>query len=123
MAPAPRAAGGRGTAGPRDGFVQFFLAGADSANPTEYEAGIPQALKLMNSRVTGNPALVRQFAGPRDTPAQAIEKIYLAALSRRPTDAEIKRLTEYVSKAKSPMDAYGDILWVVFNSSEFTMIK
>ncbi|MDB5310020.1 MAG: hypothetical protein JWO38_4222 [Gemmataceae bacterium] len=113
----------RGPANPRDGFVQFFLAGAEAASPTEYEAGIPQALKLMNSRVTGNPALIRQFAAPGDQPAVVFERIYLTALSRRPTPAEVKRLTEYVSKAGTPAEAYGDILWAVLNSSEFTMVR
>ncbi|HJZ59402.1 MAG TPA: DUF1549 and DUF1553 domain-containing protein [Gemmataceae bacterium] len=121
-----RPAAGAGRGGPgngRDAFVQFYLAGADTANPTEYEAGIPQALRLMNSRITGNPAVIRTFAGPKDTPAQVIEKIYLAALSRRPTKAELDRLTQYVTKAASPTEAYGDILWAVLNSSEFAMVK
>jgi hypothetical protein len=113
----------RGPNGPRDQFVQFFLAGADAANPTEYEAGIPQALKLMNSRITGNPALIRQFAAPGDKPDAVFEKIYLATLSRKPTDAETKRLTEYLAKAGTSIEGYSDILWVVLNSSEFAMIK
>jgi hypothetical protein len=113
----------RGPAGGRDGFVQFFLAGAESANPTEYEAGIPQALRLMNSRVTNNPALIRQFAGPNDKPEAVFERIYLATLSRKPTDAEVKRLNEYMAKAPTKIEGYADILWVVLNSSEFTMIK
>ena len=42
---------------PRDRFVQFYLAGAETSNPTEFDAGIPQALKLMNNRpLTGGPA-------------------------------------------------------------------
>ena len=124
VAPAPRAAGAKGgPAGGRDGFVQFFLAGADSANPVEYEAGIPQALKLMNSRIVGNPLVVRQFFTPGERPDVVIERIYLATLSRRPTDAERAKLTQYVSKANTPFEAYGDILWAVLNSSEFTMVR
>jgi hypothetical protein len=123
VAPAPRAAGKGGPAGPRDGFVQFFLAGGDGANPTEYEAGIPQALRLMNSRITGNPGVIRQFAGPGDEPQAVFERIYLAALSRKPTAAEVKRLTEYASRAGTAVEAYSDVLWVVLNSSEFTMIR
>jgi hypothetical protein len=103
--------------------VQFFLAGADATHPTEYDAGIPQALRMMNSRVTGNPAVVRQFASPGDRPATVIERIYLAALSRRPTAAETGRLTEYIAKAGAPTEGYADILWAVLNSSEFTMIR
>ena len=125
--PAPGAAAkGTGKGGPvtgRDQFVQFYLAGADAPNPTEYEAGIPQALRLMNSRIAGNPAVVRAFASPKDPPAQVIEKVYLATLSRRPTKAELDRLTQYVAKATNPTEAYSDVIWAVLNSSEFAMIK
>jgi hypothetical protein len=111
--------------GPRDQFVQFFLAGADATNPTEYEAGIPQALRLMNSRqLVGNPAAVRQyFTGPRDEPRAVLERMYLATLGRRPTAAEVARLTAHVQSAGTPADGYGDVLWAVLNSSEFTMVR
>jgi hypothetical protein len=107
--------------GARDRFVQFFLAGADQASTTEYEAGIPQALKLMNSRQLGNPAAVRQLTGMK--PAEAVETLYLATLARRPTTAEAGRLADYVSKATTPAEAYGDILWALLNSSEFAMVR
>ncbi|HEY2911291.1 MAG TPA: DUF1549 and DUF1553 domain-containing protein [Gemmataceae bacterium] len=127
VAPQPRAKGAnnpkRGPIGLRDQFVQFFLAGADSANAVEYEAGIPQALRLMNSRITNNPGLVRQFVSAGDKPATVFEKIYLAVLSRRPTPAESKRLGEYFAKSSTAVDAYRDVLWVLLNSSEFTMIR
>jgi len=116
------AAGGKGQpTGARAVFVNFFLAGNEESNPTVYEAGIPQALKLMNSKLSGNPQAIKQFG--TGIPAEVLEKIYLAALSRRPTAEETKRLTEYVSKAASATEAYGDILWAVVNSSEFRMIK
>ena len=118
-----KAAGKKGPVNGRDGFVQFFLAGAETSHATEYDAGIPQALRLMNSRVTGNPALIRQFFTPGDRPATVIERLYLTALSRRPTATETARLTSYVARAATPVDAYGDILWAILNSSEFTMIK
>lgn len=123
----PRAKGAimgqRGPVGPRDQFVQFFLAGAETSNATEYEAGIPQALRLMNSRVINNPAMIRQFAAAGDKPEVVIERIYVAALSRKPTATELGRLNEYIAKAATKQEAYADILWVVLNCSEFTMIK
>jgi hypothetical protein len=109
--------------GARERFVLFFLAGAEQASTTEYEAGIPQALRLMNSRIVGNPAAVRQFAPAGAKPAEVVEKLYLATLSRRPTEAEAKKLADYVAKAGSPTEAYGDILWALVNSSEFTMVR
>jgi hypothetical protein len=106
----------------RDRFVNFFLAGAEMVNPVEYEAGIPQALKLMNSRQTGasNPQIVRAVIGSaRGT--EALEKIYLSTLSRRPTAQEADRLAKYLDNGGISQDALGDVLWAVLNSSEFTL--
>ncbi len=108
--------------GARDQFVNFFLAGADTTSAVEYEVGIPQALRLMNSPIANNPATVRALVGRDSKPAEAIEKIYLTGLSRRPTAAELKDLTAYVERVGAP-DAYSDILWAVLNSSEFTLVK
>ncbi len=118
----PKGAKGAGRVGNRDQFVTFFLAGADSTSPLDYEAGIPQALRLMNSPIANNAAAVRALIGANSKPADAIEKIYLAALSRRPTAAETKDLTAYVDRVGAPT-AYGDILWAVLNSSEFTLVR
>lgn len=111
-----------GPAGPRDQFVNFFLAGADQPTATEYEAGIPQALRLMNSnRMAGNAG--KAFAKPGAKPAAVFEEIYLGALARRPTSEEVARLTAYMAKAGPAADGYGDVLWAVLNSSEFTMVR
>jgi len=118
----PKGPKGGGRVGNRDQFVNFFLAGADSTSPIDYEAGIPQALRLMNSPIANNPAAVRAVTGGATKPEEAIERIYLAALSRRPTADEVKSLTAYVSRVGAST-AYGDILWAVLNSSEFTMIR
>ncbi len=109
--------------GARSQFVNFFLAGAESASTVDYEAGIPQALRLMNSAIANNPAAVRTVIGSSTKPEDAIERIYLATLSRRPTADQMKMLTEYVAKAGTPMTAYSDILWATLNSSEFTLVR
>jgi hypothetical protein len=111
------------TGGARGQFVNFFLAGADTPNALDYEAGIPQALRLMNSPIANNPATVRAIVGSASDPGEAIERIYLTALSRRPTSDERKTLTEYVNKSTTRTTAYGDILWAVLNSSEFTLVR
>ena len=120
---APKGVNRPGGNTPRDQFVQFFLAGAEQASTTDYEAGIPQALKLMNSRIVGNPAAVRALVPPGARPVEAFEAIYLAALSRKPTAAEVARLRAYTVRASTPAEAYSDILWAVLNSSEFTTVR
>lgn len=108
---------------PREQFVTFFLAGSEEASTTEYEAGIPQALRMMNSRLAGSPALARAIAGAFSKPETAVENLYLATLSRRPTAAETAKLTGYIAQADNSATAYSDILWALVNSSEFTMVR
>jgi len=78
---------------PRAQFVNFFLV-EEGSDPTEYQAGIPQVLRLMNSaRTNAGGALLREAMKPGRPPAEVIEHLYLATLSRRPTADETRRLT------------------------------
>jgi hypothetical protein len=126
--PARPAGPGRGAAqgmrGPganrRAQFVAFFQ-NDDGADPTEYQAGIPQALRLMNSPEFANGSELLEKV-TKSSPAQGIERLYLATLSRRPTSEETQRLSHYLrTHGGEPRKAYGDILWAVLNSSEFTL--
>lgn len=112
-----------GPVAPRDRFVNFFLAGAETASTIDYEVGIPQALKLMNSAITNQPVIARSIVGSASDPEEAIERIYLTVLSRRPTSEERKTLTDYVNKSITRGTAYSDILWAALNSSEFTLVR
>jgi hypothetical protein len=116
-------AGRLGGANARAQFVNFFLAGAEHPSVTSYEAGIPQALRLMNAPLTNNPAIVRNLIGSASSPVMAIEQMYLATLSRRPSAEELNDLTAYVQMSGAPLNAYSDILWALLNSSEFTMVR
>jgi Protein of unknown function (DUF1549)/Protein of unknown function (DUF1553) len=117
----------KGKAGPkgqpanaRARFVQFFQAD-ESASPTEFQSGIPQVLQLMNAPQMNKAAAVQALLRSGRTPAENLERLYLTALARRPTAAEAARLTDYVAKAEDARSAYGDILWALLNSSEFTL--
>jgi hypothetical protein len=117
-----KAAGGKkGPATPRDNFITFFR--VEDANPLEYQNGIPQALRMMNSPFTAkSDATAVQIIGNTKEPREAIERIYLTALARRPTASELERLTKYVNRPGSTArTSYGDILWALLNSSEFVL--
>jgi hypothetical protein len=109
----------KGPQSPRDNFINFFR--VEDMNPLEYQNGIPQALRLMNSPFTNKSDVVAaQLTSGTKTPAEAIDKIYLTALARRPNARELERLTAYVNRpGATPRAAYGDILWVLLNGSEF----
>jgi hypothetical protein len=106
----------------RTAFAEFFHP-SDGADPNEYPSGIPQVLRLMNAEWTAKAAaFVSRNVNADKSPAKNIELLFLASLSRRPTPAESQRLEKYIQDNKSdPSKAYGDILWALLNSSEFTV--
>ena len=54
------------------------------------------------------------------TPApKAVEELYLATLSRPPTDAEKAKAAGFVKAAPTPREGLQDLLWVLVNSREF----
>jgi hypothetical protein len=106
---------------PRALFVLFFK-GDENADPTEYQAGIPQVLRMMNSPQLNNASMLNPILKAGKTPEQVVEHLYLATLSRRPTRHELDRTLSLVRKySDEPRQAYGDVLWVLLNSSEFTL--
>ena len=106
---------------PRSQFVAFFEA-EDATDPTEYQDGIPQALRLMNGPGLNNSVILNGLLRAGQSPEQIIDRLYLATLSRRPTAGERERISAYVAKHKSePREGYADVLWVLMNGSEFVM--
>jgi hypothetical protein len=120
QAKARQKAGKGGPGAPREQFLTFFR--VDDADPQEYTGGIPQALRLMNSnQLNATQGVVNQAMQEGSEPAQVIERLYLVALSRRPEAEELRRMTEYVRKQPTPRQGYGDIVWALLNSSEFSL--
>lgn len=107
--------------GPREQFLNFFR--VEDADPQDYQAGIPQALRLMNSgqmnATQGIADKAMKAAGGDQN--KIIAQLYLNVLSRLPSDAEISRMHDYVKKQGAPRAAYSDIVWALLNSSEFTL--
>jgi hypothetical protein len=120
-----RARGGmaarRGPVTPRDQFVAFFQV-EDNADPTEYQAGIPQVLRLMNSPAFNNVGAVNNLTRGTKDWQEATEKLYLSALARRPTAKEIAAFGSYREKHKDePNKVLPDLLWALVNCSEFSL--
>lgn len=98
---------------------------------TDRETTILQALALMNGQLTMTATDINQsrtlaaVAGaPFLSTEGKIEALYLAALSRKPSEAERKRLKAYVETggpANNPNQALADVFWALLNSSEFLL--
>jgi hypothetical protein len=128
--PAPAAAGKTGkvapaepfTIGPRDEFINSFAGPASESKANGYSHGIPQLLRLMNAAPfnVGAP-LARTVAGRDGTPDEKIAMMYLATLSRRPAEDELRALVEYVDARRGTEQAYAGALWILLNTSEFVL--
>jgi hypothetical protein len=117
--PPPTDATRKTRAAERSRFAAFFM-GEDDPDPTEYQAGIPQALYLMNSGHHYRIArAANEVVGRMKAPDRVVETFFLSTLSRRPTDSEAKAMAAYIAKATDQRSAYHDVLWALINSTEF----
>lgn len=110
------------TRGQRDGFASFFK-GEENPSPVAYEAGLPQALKLMNSQEMQRGSRVIAFLSKRSTePESIVNHLYLAILARQPSSEERTITLDYVKAHGEPTKALADVAWALLNSTEFVTI-
>jgi hypothetical protein len=110
---------GRGT--PRQAFVSSFQI-EEGADALEYQAGIPQVLRLMNAPPFNRAAALGPILKGSKDWKEATEKLYLTTLSRRPTEVELNRIGAHVRKnSDRPREALADVLWALVNCSEFAL--
>ncbi len=87
------------------------------------DPSLSQALHLLNGNATqgkiqqGN--LINQWLEQGLQVPQIIEKIYIRALSRRPTQVELETLTKMIAESGSSQAGLEDAFWAVLNSREF----
>ena len=112
----------------RAAFLAQFRTSIDQR--TDYQAGIPQALTLMNGPMIASATsdapkgILKSLSAPFFDDRMRIEKLFIAALTRKPTEQERKRYGEFLREQpdkEKKRDLLGDVLWVLINSAEFTM--
>jgi hypothetical protein len=112
---------------PKARFMELFT--DRDEKPTEGETSILQALTLMNGPLVAgvtnletNGTLAAVAEAPYLDTRGRIETLFLAALTRRPSSAELERLATYVDHGRNAddrMKALADIFWALLNSPEF----
>ncbi len=112
----------------RRAFLERFKLTPGEA--TEYQAGITQALALMNGRLTdaatglGSSGLLKSLRAPFMNDKQRVEVLFLATVSRPPSDEESEAILGMLSEARGKRErseVLGDALWALLNSAEFTL--
>jgi hypothetical protein len=104
---------------------------ARGTNPTDFKAGIPQALLLMNGSIITQATTLEEsmtlravVEAPFLKDAEKLDTLFLAAYSRLPRADERERLLKVV-RAKPDTEyqrqAYANIFWAMLNSPEFVL--
>jgi hypothetical protein len=128
--PAPPQSGRRGSF---DGMGERFLkvfGKPDRLLTCECERnddpGLLQAFQLITGELTNTMIRdpdnrVGKLLSAGKTDAEILEELYLAALCRKPTEVESKKLLALLAEAKDRRAAWEDVLWAVVNSKEFLL--
>jgi len=88
------------------------------------EPSMAQALHLMNSsesvrKIRHRDGFAQRLAESNNTVDQIIEELYLATISRPPTDDEKELMRQAFSESEDRRSATEDVLWALLNSREF----
>lgn len=128
--PIARADNGPRFNGERDRFVARMNESAPDV-PSDFKGGVPQALMLMNGKLTADATSLeasRTLRAVVEAPflgnEQKIETLYLAALTRSPRQEELAFLLKHVNSKETDQDkkqAFAEILWGILNSPEFVL--
>lgn len=90
------------------------------------DPSISQVIHLLNSpEILGNlsqdTGRIATWIKADKSDAEILEMIYLATLSRRPTDSERTVVTQYLSAAESRATGFADLQHALLNSNEFLL--
>ena len=97
------------------------------SNATEFDAGVLQALTLLNgadiTAATHNEqsSVLMALDSPLFDDRERLETLFLGTYSRFPTPEETTHLLEHIETADASGEAVGDVLWALLNSAEFTL--
>ena len=98
------------------------------------DENLAQALHTLNGDIIANKLadakgriatlLAFKSADGKPKPHEEIVRdLYLAALCRQPSDAELAASQKFLEQAGSPKECYEDLLWALINSKQFLFVR
>src|SRR5262249_41498249 len=93
------------------------------------EANLAQALHLLNSqeiqqKLSRPGGRAAALAKDKRSDTEKVEELFLWALARRPTQAQLDRaLSKIEASASNKALAYEDIIWALINAKEFVLTQ
>ncbi|HEU5118361.1 MAG TPA: DUF1553 domain-containing protein [Isosphaeraceae bacterium] len=130
-------AAGKGSDAQRATWLRQFVvtfANDEAGETTNFQGTIPQALMMMNGDLMAKAVggqqgsylkhVLEQSRLQRKVPALRfiVNDLYLAALSRYPSAAELKRASSFLSSSPDTIAVIEDLFWALLNSNEFVLI-
>ncbi|MEX0825127.1 MAG: DUF1549 and DUF1553 domain-containing protein [Pirellulaceae bacterium] len=88
------------------------------------DPSLSQALHLLNGstvsqKIRSGGVVKKLLTDESLTPEEAIERLFVRCLTRKPTDKEIKDLGATLEAAPNPEQGVEDVFWAILNSREF----
>jgi hypothetical protein len=119
----------------RDNWLRQFLfafANDEAEESTSFQGTIPQALMMMNGDLMKQALSAKpgSFLGQLLAEAQrhsisaenyVVDSLYLAALSRHPTNKEMTQAHQYLASFPDTQCVLEDLFWALLNSNEFIL--
>ncbi len=117
----------------RNRWMQQFVTafGTDENDEsTTFNGTIPQALMMMNGELVEDAVNLKQgsflhgLLTSKGRPAEKVNKLYLAALTRKPTKMETNQVSKLVKGYRRGQEAaaWQDLFWALLNSNEFIFV-
>jgi hypothetical protein len=90
---------------------------------TRLEPTLAQSLHLVNGDTIetklAKSTVIADLLKSKRPPAEMIDEMYIRALSRKPSEAEKKRMLALVAAKPTDRQPYEDVFWALLNSTEF----
>ncbi|MCA9246840.1 MAG: DUF1553 domain-containing protein [Planctomycetales bacterium] len=91
------------------------------------EANLAQAMHTLNGstvadKIAKADGRLAKLLGAKAEHDQIVETLYLAALARMPSEAELAASREFLDAAPDAKQCYEDLLWALINSKEFVFV-
>ncbi len=111
----------------REWLQQFITAFGtdDGGESSSFDGTIPQALMMMNGALVKDAVSVDSGSQLHDlltgkgNDIQKIQRLYLTALGRQPTKAELGMAQKFFRGNQEALIVYQDLFWALLNSNEF----
>ena len=94
-----------------------------AASEVKTDPTLSQTLQLLNGEVTQQKiqegGVVARLLKAGKTPAQITEDLYLRCFSRKPTEAEMGKIGEFLKEDGAKEQVLNDLFWSLLNAKEF----